>query len=90
MSNTTNNELSTRYWLYVAEGLALFITNGIIVLAILFHRLLRERKEYALPAALAFCDATEGFSAILAGLGRNYLIHNETATKQVNYCGYTF
>jgi hypothetical protein len=56
------------------QGVVLFALNLVILIVILFHRILRQEKEYVIVLCRAFCDALRGFAMLITGLGRIVMI----------------
>lgn len=52
------------------QGGAIFFLNLAIVAVMLFHRLLRQQKEYVVLIGRAFCDTLRGSALIATGIGR--------------------
>uniref|UniRef100_A0A914W127 G-protein coupled receptors family 1 profile domain-containing protein n=1 Tax=Plectus sambesii TaxID=2011161 RepID=A0A914W127_9BILA len=75
--NVTNSSLQSLVdasGIKAMQGGVLFGLNLIIIVVILFHRLLREQKEYVIVVGRAFCDALRGLAMIIAGLGRIFMV----------------
>uniref|UniRef100_A0A914W7H8 G-protein coupled receptors family 1 profile domain-containing protein n=1 Tax=Plectus sambesii TaxID=2011161 RepID=A0A914W7H8_9BILA len=74
MTNSSLHSLVDASGIKAMQGGILLGLNLIIVVVILFHRLLREQKEYVIVVGRAFCDALRGLAMIITGIGRIFMI----------------